>query len=315
MIFRGVRPALAIGSAAVLLTACGASSSTGESSTGSGSKTLNVVTSFYPLQFAAQQVGGSHVAVSSLTAPGVEPHDLELTPKQAGSVAEAGLMIYLKGFQPSVDAAAAMTKSAFDVSSIADLSLHADDTTTIDGASADEHDHGAADPHFWLDPVRYSAVVTAIGEKFAAKDPAHASEFRANAKKLTDELSTLNQDYRSTLKTCSNKNLVTGHTAFGYLAQRYGLTQVGVSSLSPDQEPTPGRLQAVASFVRSHHVTTVYTETLASPAVTETVARETGAKVAVLDPLEGITDKSAGRDYLAVMRSNLDTLKKGQQCQ
>ncbi|MBD2760146.1 zinc ABC transporter substrate-binding protein [Yimella sp. cx-573] len=307
--------------AGALLTGCGSSGDSSKTAA-DGTTKLKVVTSFYPLQYAAQRVGGDHVEVSSLTSPGAEPHDLELTPKQAAQVQDAQLMVYLKGFQPSVDAAAKSSTGAFDVSTQADLSLKADDSASVDGHDGHDHeghdheghDHGSADPHFWLDPVRYSKVVGALAEQLAGKDPKHAAGYRAAAKKFVGELGTLDTDFTTTLKTCQSKDLVTGHTAFGYLAARYGFKQVGVSSISPDQEPTPGRLKSVADFVKKNKVTTIYTETLASPAVAQTVARQTGAKVAVLDPLEGLTDKSAGRDYLSVMRANLGTLKQGQTC-
>ncbi len=309
--------ALALTTGLALLTACGGSAT--DEGAGSGKPSLKVVASFYPLQYAAERVGGSHVEVSSLTKPGAEPHDLELTPKQAGSVAQSSLLVYLGGFQPSVDAVAKSAKQRLDVSGVAQLSLHADEVTTIDGehghSEDDGHEHGhGADPHFWLDPVRYANVVTAIGERFATQDPSHASDYRASAAAFVKQLRGLDQDFTKTLATCTNRTLVTGHTAFGYLAQRYHLQQVGVTAISPEQEPTPGRLKAVAAYVRTNKVTTIYTETLASPAVAETVAKQTGAKVAVLDPLEGITSASAGTDYLSVMRANLNTLKQGQSC-
>lgn len=301
-----------------LVAGCGTGASTGDRSEGTD---LTVVTAFCPLQFAAEQIGGERAKVTSLTAAGAEPHDLELTPKQALAVQESSLVVYLKGFQPSVDAAAQSAPSAVDVSTAADLSLSADESTAIDAGEGHDHnhdheghDHGSADPHFWLDPTRYAKVVTLMGDRFAAKDPAHANEYRSRAAGLVKKLTALDRRFSTSLKACSNKNLVTSHTAFAYLADRYGLHQVGVSSISPDQEPTPARLKSVAAFVRANKVSTIYTETRASSAVADTVARETGAKVSVLDPLESITDKSAGPDYLSVMDANLNSLKAGQSC-
>jgi zinc transport system substrate-binding protein len=111
-----------------------------------------------------------------------------------------------------------------------------------------------------------------------------------------------------------NKDLVTSHEAFGYLAERYGMTQVGITGLSPDTEPQPADLARVTDFVREHKVRTIYYETLVSPAIARTVAAETGASTAVLDPIEGLTKDSDGGDYLAVMRSNLQHLREGQPC-
>ncbi|WP_164703229.1 metal ABC transporter solute-binding protein, Zn/Mn family, partial [Modestobacter sp. KNN46-3] len=104
------------------------------------------------------------------------------------------------------------------------------------------------------------------------------------------------------------------HTAFGYLADAYDLEQFGISGLAPDEEPATEALTEATGFVREHDVRTIYFETLVSPAVAETVARETGAETRQLDPIEGLTDQSAGGDYLELMRANLAGLQAGQQC-
>lgn len=305
---------------ALVLSGCGSS---GDSSSSEGK--TKVVTSFYPLAFAAEQIGGDKVSVTSLTKPGAEPHDLELSPKQISSLAEADLTIYEKGFQPSVDEAvktSAKSDKTLDVAPAADLTLKLSETTQV--GSGDEHDHaeeghdhaheGDADPHFWTDPVRYKAVANEISQRMSKADPKNKATYEANAKKFTDKLDKLNADFKSGLGKCTNKNLVTGHAAFGYLAQRYGFNQVGVAGVSPEAEPSPSRLKDVAAFAKKNKVTTIYAETLVSPKTSQTVARETGAKVAVLDPIEGITSASKGKDYFEVMQSNLTTLKTGQAC-
>lgn len=295
------------------LSACGGSS---DSSADSGQK--KVVTSFYPLEYAAQQIGGDKVKTSDLTKAGAEPHDLDLTPQQVADITKADLTVYVKGFQKSVDGAVsanADSKKVFDAAPAAQLNLKLSDTENIGEKDDDEEgDAGSLDPHFWLDPVRYKAVVQAISARMIKDDPANKATYEANTKKLVSELDTLDQQYRTTLSTCTNKTIVTGHAAFGYLAERYGLNQVGVSGVSPEEEPTPQRLKDVAAFVKKNKVTTVYAETLVSPKASQTIAQQTGAKVEVLDPLEGITSASNGKNYLEVMRSNLATLTKGQGC-
>ncbi len=306
-----------------LLTACG--SEPGPSS--GGRDRLSVVTAFYPLQYAAERVAGSAANVVNLTKPGAEPHDLELSPKSVGAVSEANLVVYLRGFQPAVDAAVRQQASdhSLDVTGAAKLTLpaptagesdHAEHADHADHADSAEGDSAASDkdPHFWLDPLRLAAVGDALAARLAAVDPDHAASYRANAAKLRADLEKLDQDFRTGLATCRNHDLVTSHAAFGYLSQRYGFTQFGITGLSPEQEPSPAELSSAATFARKHDVRTIYYETLVSPAVSETVARETGADSAVLDPLEGLTAKSAGKNYLAVMRANLATLRKGQDC-
>jgi zinc transport system substrate-binding protein len=296
------------------VTACG----TGTGTAADGSTRLAVSAAFYPLEYLVQRIGGDHVRVQGLTKPGGEPHDIELTPRQVGAMATADLVVYEKGFQPAVDQAVRQdaARQAFDVSPAADLSLvsteaghdHAGESAATTAA------HGAVDPHFWLDPQRYAAVAKAVADRLAALDPAHATAYRDNAAALQADLTALDGEYRTGLASCRSKDLVTSHAAFGYLAQRYGLHQEGITGLDPEAEPNPAELAAVAAHVRAVGATTIYAETLVSPAVADTLARETGTRVAVLDPIEGITSDSRGTDYLAVMRSNLQVLRSGQEC-
>jgi zinc transport system substrate-binding protein len=284
------------------------------SAAGGAERDLTVLASFYPLQFAAQRVAGDRADVQALTPPGAEPHDVELTPKDVASVSDADLVVYLGGFQPSVDEAVTgqAEDRAFDVAPAARLDLAA--TGEGEDHEGEEAEGGGLDPHFWLDPTRLAAVGTALGERLAETDPAGAATYRDNARALVTDLNALDAEFSRRLASCANKKLVTSHTAFGYLAQRYGLTQLGITGISPEAEPKAADLASVTSFVRSNRVRTIYHETLVSPAVAKTVAAETGARTAVLDPIEGLTDESRGRDYLAVMRANLASLAEGQPC-
>ena len=290
---RRVLPALVLGTLA--LTGCAAP-------TRSADSRVHVVAAFYPLAYAAQQVGGDRVTVETLTKPGGEPHDLELLPRQ---ILDAALVVHLSHFQPAVDAAVAAhaAERSLDVAKAADL-------LTL----TEEHDHGAVDPHFWLDPTRLAAVGEAIADRLAQSDPAGAAAYRANAAAFTAQLTTLDAEVETGLATCTNRDLVTGHSAFGYFAERYGFTQEPISGLSPDLEPRASDLAHVVEFVREHDVRTIYAETIASPLITQALARETGARIAVLDTVEGISDESAAADYPGVMRANLATLRLGQDC-
>ena len=293
---RRVLPALVLGTLA--LTGCAAP-------TRSADSRVHVVAAFYPLAYAAQQVGGDRVTVETLTKPGGEPHDLELLPRQILDIQDAALVVHLSHFQPAVDAAVAAhaAERSLDVAKAADL-------LTL----TEEHDHGAVDPHFWLDPTRLAAVGEAIADRLAQADPAGAAAYRANAAAFTAQLTTLDAELETGLATCTNRALVTGHSAFGYFAERYGFTQEPISGLSPDLEPRASDLAHVVEFVREHDVRTIYAETIASPLITQALARETGARIAVLDTVEGISDESAAADYPGVMRANLATLRLGQDC-
>lgn len=286
------------------LVACGSSGPSG------GGGRLQVAASFYPLAWVAEQVGGDRVDVHSLTKPGAEPHDLELTPRDVGAVVDADLIVYLSGFQPSVDEAVGQADDArvFDARPAAKLDLI---STPIEGV---DDEAGSPDPHFWLDPTRLADVAGDLGDVLARRDPDHAATYRANAKAVVARLGALDGRYREALQDCEHKDLVTSHDAFGYLARRYGLRQVAVSGLSPEAEPTPGDLARTAKFVEDNDVRTIYLEPLASPATAKAVASEAGVRTDVLDPIEGLDDGSQGDDYLAVMRANLANLVRGQPC-
>jgi zinc transport system substrate-binding protein len=270
--------------------------------------TVSVVASFYPLAEAAEQVGGTAVSVTNLTAPGVEPHDLELTPQQIAAISTADVVLYLGGgFQPAVeDALTDATGTTVDVS--ADLR-----SLPVPGGSDASL---SADPHVWLDPVLYGDIVRTTEQALAGASPSNAAAFEANAAAFDARLRALASEYRTGLGDCARNVIVTSHAAFGYLAQRFGLQQESISGLSPEAEPTPDRLAELKALVERDGVTTIFTEELVSPKVAETLAQETGATTAVLNPLESLTpdEVSAGDDYASVMQQNLSELRTALGC-
>ena len=308
--FHPLSPVVLVASLSLSLLAL---ASCGGSAPAAADGKVQVEASFYPLQWMAQRVGGRHVDVSSLTKPGAEPHDLELSPKDVAAVQTADVVVYLSGFQPSVDEAvkSATDPTVFDAKSAAHLDLT---FTPIEGGKAQHAEAGAVDPHFWQDPTRLAAVGSAFARTMEEKDPAHAAAYRSNLKALKADLSTLDGEFKAALSQCANKELITSHNAFGYLARRYGMEQVGITGLTPEDEPSPKDLAQVTDFVEAHHVRTIYFETLVSPSIAKTVASEAKVHTDVLDPIEGLNDRSQGSDYLEVMRSNLANLKKDQPC-
>jgi len=299
---------LAVATLLLAATVTGCSTATGASG-GSGG-TVKVVASFYPVQYAVEQIGGSHVSVTSLTKPGAEPHDIELSPQDVATVSRADLITYAAGFQPAVDEAIAQEGSgrALDLSPAADLTLAAPAEGNAPVAA------GAKDPHFWLDPERFEAVGRQIGARLAQVDPTHAADYAAGTSRFVTALTQLDTAFKAGTASCARTDLVTSHAAFGYLAQRYGFTQVPITGLDPDVEPSGSALARISEFVRSHGVTTIYAETLVEPKFADTIARTTGATVATLDPIEGITSASKGRTYPEVMRADLAALRAGQGC-
>ena len=270
-----------------ILAGCGTGSSGGPNS---------VVAAFYPLAYAAERIGGPSFNVQNLTPPGSEPHDLELTPQEVAAIQDASVVLYLShGFQPAVSKAVEQARG-MRVDILGGLPLH-----PADGAEAGL----TADPHVWLDPILFARVAARIGT--ALDRPATA---------LVADLRKLDTEYRQGLSDCKRHGIVTSHAAFGYLAARYSLEQVSITGLSPEAEPTPQQLARVIQIVRRTHATTVFFETLVSPRLADTVAREVGARTAVLDPIEGLTqaEQKRGDDYLTLMRRNLAALRKALAC-
>lgn len=338
---RRLIPTTAVAGAVALgLTALSACSTSDAADGGNGDK-LKVTASFYPMQFLTERIGGEHVAVTSLTKPGVEPHDLELTPRQIGSISESDYVLYLKGIQPAVDDAILQSgvKNTVDAATLTTLENHGSEVSGHDHGHegeekhadehADEHGHeeeapeehsegdghnhgeeGGADPHIWLDPVKYAEVAKGVGKSLEKADPDHAADYKKNTDALVAELGELNTAYETGLKNTSTKTFITTHSAFGYLAERYGLTQQGIAGIDPEAEPSPARIQEIHTIAEKEKATTVFFETLASDRTAKTLAKDTGLRTGVLDPLEGITDKSQGADYIEVMESNLSALQK-----
>ncbi|MFJ2471558.1 metal ABC transporter substrate-binding protein [Streptomyces sp. NPDC087659] len=307
----------------VTLSACSGTSSAGG---GKGGGTLDVVVSFYPMQYLAEEIGGDHVEVTTLTKPGVEPHDLELKPRQASELRQADYVLYLKGVQPAVDEAIAQSgvEHTVDAATLTTMESHGTEVGhdhghegeeheggEHEGQGGEEHDAGAgADPHVWLDPVKYAEVAQGVGDSLAKADPAHAADYRKNTGTLVGKLKALDAKFADGLRNGTTKTFITTHSAFGYLAERYGLDQHGIAGIDPESEPSPARIKELQSVARQEKVSTVFFETLASDRTARTLAKDTGLRTDVLDPLEGITDRSRGDDYLSVMESNLAALQK-----
>jgi zinc transport system substrate-binding protein len=286
-----------------LLAACG-------SGPGSDSGGLSVVTSFYPLQYVTQRVVGNQVDVESLTAPGTEPHDAELTVARTAEVIDADVVVYLSGFQPAVDEAVEQAEGA-------ELVDAADSADLVPLEGEHDHDHGedeTLDPHFWVDPHRLAAVVGAVADGLTAADPDNAERYAANAAELEDELSALDEEITEGLADCQRRTVVVSHDAFGYWGERYGLDMHAIAGLSPGSEPSIEHVAELQELIRSEGITTVFSETLASPKMAETLSSDLGLQTAVLDPVEGLSDETADEDYLSLMRQNLAAVQEANGC-
>ena len=351
-----LRRIVALGATLILaagMSACSALKS--ESSSGSSAhtiapgKTLTVSTSFYPIQYLAEAIGGPLVKVSTVTPSNVEPHDFELSGKETAELGKADLIAYVPGFQPSLDKAVKEVGSGptvVDLSKPANLVHHegveeehehseeasdgatdaASAVATAQSTEAGHDDHGHAehshaegeehgsdlDPHFWLDPQRMIAVAETLEASFSKVDPTNANDYKAGLDKLKTALTNLDTQYSTGLSTCQRTTFVTSHAAFGYMADRYKLTQASISGIDPETEPSPAELANIKSVVQSTGTTTIFTEELVSPTTAQAIATETGAETNVLSPLESKPERG---DYTDAMTSNLERLKSAMVCQ
>ncbi|MEV5409386.1 metal ABC transporter substrate-binding protein [Thermopolyspora sp. NPDC052614] len=310
--------ALAGGLALLAAAACGSASTgaSGGSFASAPGDRPRVLAAFYPLEWVSRRVGGADVELATLTSPGVEPHDLELTPRQIADIEQADLIVYLKGVQPAVDEAVAehAADRSFDVAAAVTTlpATGADPHGEEEGHEGEEaHEEVGYDPHLWLDPSRFATVATKLGERLAQADAPHAAGFRSRAAAAAAELNAVDKELSDGLRTCASRTIVTSHAAFGYLADRYRLKQVGISGIDPESEPSPARLAEVAKVAKQEKVTTIFTEELVNPKVAEVLATEVGAKTAVLNPIES---RPATGDYLSATRDNLAHLRTALGC-
>ena len=303
---KNLKIAAAVSALSLVLAGC--------SSSESESSGVKVIAAFYPLEFVAKTIGGDLISVENMTPPGVEPHDLELTPQQITTLDDADLLLYVAGFQPALEEAATQSAPAnsLDVMAINGLNLL--------GATEDGHNHGEeahsdeemlSDPHVWLDPERLIVVAKAVAAKLSEVDPDNSETYATNLTAFVEQLEGLDADFTSGLASCERRLIVTSHAAFGYLADAYNLEQEAISGLSPESEPTPKRLNEIGKEAKADGTTTIFFETLASPKVAQTLADDLNISAAVLDPIEGIGE---GQTYFSIMESNLAALRKALNC-
>jgi zinc transport system substrate-binding protein len=277
-----------------------------------------VVASFFPLYDFSRQVAGDRATVISLVPLGVEPHDWEPSPRDVVEVQRARLFVYNGGgFEQMAD------RLLKEIAGKGPLAVNTTEGIALLDAKAAGHDHRhdkakdhGKDPHVWLDPLLAQRQVDAIAAGLAQVDAAGKAAYEANATAYKARLAALHDAFEKGLKDCVRRDVVTSHAAFAYLARRYRLNQVPVMGLAPEAEPNPQDLARLVRFARAKKVEYIFFETLVSPKLAETLAREVGAKTLVLDPVEGLgkDDAAAGKDYIGLMQGNLDNLRTALEC-
>ncbi|NHN30286.1 metal ABC transporter substrate-binding protein [Paenibacillus agricola] len=304
----------------IVLTGCG--NSKPDSLSAFSGKKLKVAASFYPMVEFTKQVAGDHAEVIGLVPAGVEPHDWEPSAQEMKLIKEADVFVYngiVEGWaEASLKSAANDKRVVVEASKGIDLlegleeeEEHKEEPKK-DGAKVEEHHDGGQDPHVWLSPALAQQQVASIQAALEKADPAHKDDYKKNADAYIAKLKELDQSFKTDLNNPKRKEFVTQHAAFAYLAKEYGLVQVPIAGLSPEQEPTPDKMVSIIKFAKEKQVKTIFFESLVDPKVAATIAKEIGAKTEVLNPLEGLTDEEMKKnlDYVGVMKNNVAALKK-----
>ncbi|HEM5178401.1 TPA: zinc ABC transporter substrate-binding protein AdcA [Streptococcus suis] len=294
---------------ALLLGACG-------NSTASEDGKLNIVTTFYPVYEFTKQVAGDEVNVDLLVKAGTEVHGYEPSAKDIARIQEADAFVYEN---ENMETWVHDVEKSLDTTKVNVISATEGMLLLPGGEEEHEgHDHSgeghshAYDPHVWLSPERAITLVENIRDSLVAKYPEKKDAFETNAAAYIEKLDALDAKYSETLSAAKQKYFVTQHTAFAYLALDYGLKQVSITGVAADEDPTPSRLAELTEYINKYGVKYIYFEENASKSVAETLAKETGVQLDVLNPLESLTDEDMknGKDYISVMEDNLTALEK-----
>lgn len=315
---KSMKWALSLVGATALLAGCGAAGSTTENTE---SDKLQVVTTFYPMYDFTKQVAQDDAEVSMLLEAGMEVHSFEPSSQMIAEIQDADVFIYnspeMETWVPdvlaSIDTSDMVVICASDAITLLEYEgeAHAHDHESEEEGANAGHSH-TVDPHVWLDPVLAQTEVSTIAEGLAEADPDNAEDYLENAGIYNGKLNELDEAYRAAFEGTENRTFVTQHAAFAYLAARYDLNQISVTGLNAEVEPSAAALATLSDYVKANNISHIYFENNASSQAAETLAEEVGVELAVLSPLEGITeeDQKEGSDYISVMLDNLEALKK-----
>lgn len=277
---------------------------------------LKIMTTFYPMYEFTKNIAGDKADVELLIPSTIEPHDWEPTPKDIGNIQKADLFVYNSADMETWVSDITASIDSSDVAVVEaskGIKLIEEDEEAEESEEEHEHDHSHhADPHVWLSPVLAQQEVQTITDALVKVDPDNKEYYETESSKYIEKLKALDEEYKTELKGITSNEFITQHTAFSYLAKEYGLVQVPIAGLSPDEEPSAAKLAELKKFAEEHEINVIYFEELTSSKVAETLANELGADTEVLNALEGLSDEQqkAGEDYITVMEENLTQLKK-----
>lgn len=279
----------------IMLIGCGTNSDT-KTTNDEGNKKVNIMVSVYPLKELADKIAGDKAEVSCMVPDNMEPHDYEPKTKDFEALIKSDAFIYNGlGLETWVD----QVKSV-----IGDKELRIVDSS--EGVEV-RKEGDVIDPHSWLSLKEAEKQAENIKDTLVEIDEDNKAYYEENYDAFVGELESLYNEYKEKFDNLSTKDFVTGHAAFGYLCRDFGLQQKSVENLFAEGEPTPKQLEQLVTFCKENNIKTVFSESLASPKVSETLAKEVGAEVVPILTLESNEDD---KSYVEAMRYNLEEIYK-----
>lgn len=300
----------------LLITGCSQQQKTGNKI---DQNKLEVFTSFYPLYYVANQIGGEKIAAKLVIPNGAEVHSYEPSPRKLADLERADVFFYNGlGLEPWADKVVNNLKNAgvktIEVSKNIELLKFEEHNHEKENNHDEEHSHGHGeyDPHIWLDPINMIDIAKRMNKEFIALDPKNKDYYKENTLSFINEIKKLDEEYKSTLSNKEHKYILVSHASFGYLAKRYGLEQLAVAGVSPHQEPSPKVLAKLTEEAREHSLEYIFMESLANPKTAEVLAQEANLEILPLNPISGLTEteQEQGEDYISIMKKNLQSLRK-----
>lgn len=275
----------------------------------------SVVTDIPPVHALVAQVMGDLGQPELLLAKGADEHDFALRPSQAGSVAKAGLVVWI-GPELTPWLESALETRAEGAAALA--LLDAEGTLRRDYGGAHEaghdeghdhaHDHGAGDPHAWLDPGNAQVWLGLIAAELGRLDPENAAVYEANAAAARQGIAALDSEIAGLLAPVKGRPLITYHEAFGYFGDHYGLDFAGSIALGDASSPGAARLVDLRTEIEAGGVVCLFPEVQHDPALLEQLAEGTGARIGgALDPVGSSLEPGAGA-YAALLRGLATTI-------
>lgn len=276
-----------------------------------------VYTSVYPIYDFTKKIGGDKIHVELLIPPGTEPHSWEPSAKDMAKIEESDLFLYnglgldswaerIAKSLPNED------RNTLAVAEIGNIKPMVFTEGEKDHQDQEAHGHGNYDPHVWLDPTNVEKMAESIKEQLVKIDPQNEEYYEKNFSTFQKQLKELDEKYQQALSQVEKRDFIVNHAAFGYLANRYHLNQIAITGLTPQAEPSPAKLKELTALIKKYDISTIFMENLSSPKLTDVLAEETGAKVDLLHPIDGLTQEEMdqGKEYLSLMGQNLKALKR-----